>query len=321
MNKSSLLTGVLALACWSVTEWPQADLSNGQIEATLYLPDAVTGFYQGTRFDWAGAFKRLTYKGHSFVENWFDSYDPKLHDAINGPAEEFVPLNFAEAKAGETFVKIGVGVLRKPDDKPYAFSRNYEIADAGTRTIRQRKDRIEFSHQVTDAGGYAYTYQKTVRLVKHKPVLVLEHRLKNTGKKPISTSTYNHNFFIIDHQPTGPTVNIEFPYAVSAEGRGFGSLIRTEGNRLVYDRVLLKGEQVYTAGLQGLSGKAGEYDIRIENLKTGAGIHIEGDKPLEKLVYWACSTTSCPEPYIKIDVAPGKEFRWQIRYTFYEKRP
>ena len=33
---------------------------------------------------------------------------------------------------------------------------------------------------------------------------MLEHRLKNTGRKPIATSVYNHNFFTLDRQPTGP---------------------------------------------------------------------------------------------------------------------
>jgi hypothetical protein len=30
-----------------------------------------------------------------------------------------------------------------------------------------------------------------------------------------------------------------------------------------------------------------------------------------------CSTTSCPEPYTKIKVNPGKEFTWKTRYEFY----
>lgn len=316
---ATLATLGLGATTMPLAEWPQAELSNGLVQTTLYLPDEQTGYYQGTRFDWAGAFKNLTYKGHNFIEQWFENYDPKLHDAINGPAEEFVPLNYAEAKAGETFVKIGVGSLRKPDDKPYAFARNYEVADYGKRKIKKHKDRIEFIHELTGPNGYGYVYRKTVRLTKGKPELVLEHRLKNTGKRPIQTSTYDHNFFIIDNQPTGPTVNVQFPFDVKAEGRGFGSLIQPEGSRLVYARNLEKKEQVFSAGLQGLTASANDYDIRIENMKTGAGIHIKGDKPLEKLVYWACATTSCPEPYIRLEAAPGQEIRWTITYEFYEK--
>jgi hypothetical protein len=40
-------------------------------------------------------------------------------------------LNYAEAKPGETFVKIGVGVLKRPDEARYAFRNPYELLDGG----------------------------------------------------------------------------------------------------------------------------------------------------------------------------------------------
>ncbi|AUD04320.1 hypothetical protein [Spirosoma pollinicola] len=327
MNNLSLLKRIVlpVFALFSigttlpVAEWPQADLSNGIIQTTLYLPDTSQGYYQGTRFDWGGAFKSLTYKEHSFIDQWFEKYDPKMHDAINGPAEEFTPLGYAEAKPGETFVKIGVGTLRKPDDKPYTFAAYYDVADHGKWTVKRHKDRIDFTHELSDPSGYGYRYRKTVRLVNGKPEMVLEHSLTNTGKLPIKTSVYDHNFFILDKQPTGPTVNIQFPFEVNAEGKGFGSTIQAQGNRLVYSRDLEKKEQVYSAGLQGFKPVATDYNIRIENQKTGAGVHITSDQPMEKLVYWACATTSCPEPYIRLEAAPGQEVSWKIVYGFYEK--
>ncbi|GAB4034305.1 hypothetical protein GCM10028809_39250 [Spirosoma gilvum] len=310
----------LGSATLPLADFPQADLSNGILQTSLYLPDAGQGYYRGTRFDWAGSFKNLDYKGHTFVEPWFENYDPKLHDAISGPAEEFTPLGYSEAKVGDTFVKIGVGALQKAEDKPYVFSKYYEITNPGKWTVKPHKDHVDFTHELTDAAtGYSYVYQKTVKLTKGKPELVLEHRLKNTGKLPIETSTYNHNFFIIDKQPTGPTVNVQFPFEVKGEGKGFGSTIVAQGNRLAYSRELDKKEQVYSGGLQGFGPTATDYDIRVENQKTGAGVHITGDKPLQKLVYWACATTSCPEPYIQLQVAPGQEVSWKIAYEFYTK--
>ncbi|GAB3505359.1 hypothetical protein GCM10027341_36860 [Spirosoma knui] len=302
-----------------VAEWPQAELSNGIIRTTLYLPDAQQGYYRGTRFDWAGAFKSLTYNGHSFVDQWFEQYDPQLHDAINGPVEEFVPLGYEDAKPGDTFVKIGVGVLKRADEKAYAFGRYYEITDHGRWNVKPYKDHVDFTHELNSPTGYSYLYRKTVRLVNGKPQLVLEHSLKNTGKQPIKTSVYNHNFFVIDKQPTGPGIEIQFPFAVNGEGKGFGSLIQPQGNRLVYTRDFEKKENVYSAGLQGFAPTANDYNIRIENVKSGAGVHITGDRPLEKLVYWACATTSCPEPYIRLEAAPNQEVTWRITYEFYEK--
>src|SRR5690606_11440356 len=82
---------------------PEATISNGIIQARLYLPDDQHGYYRGTRFDWAGVIFELTYEGHNYFGPWRD-HDPLVHDAITGPVEYFEPLGYDEAKPGETFV-------------------------------------------------------------------------------------------------------------------------------------------------------------------------------------------------------------------------
>jgi hypothetical protein len=37
------------------TDYPQAEISSGQISAKVYLPDAQTDYYRSTRFEWSGA--------------------------------------------------------------------------------------------------------------------------------------------------------------------------------------------------------------------------------------------------------------------------
>src|ERR1051326_1619195 len=113
---------------------PEAQITNGSLRVRIYLPDARSGFYRGTRFDWSGVIGGLEYAGHQYYEPWFQRTDPHVHDftyradeivagpctAITGPAEEFVkPLGFDQASTGGTFIKIGVGVLRKPDSSKY----------------------------------------------------------------------------------------------------------------------------------------------------------------------------------------------------------
>ncbi|CAG5074442.1 hypothetical protein DYBT9623_05129 [Dyadobacter sp. CECT 9623] len=314
---------IIALLCICATafrlaDFPSTDITNGIIKAKLYLPNAEKGYYRGTRFDWGGVMPSLEYNGHSYFGKWNQApYDPKLHDAIMGPVEEFVALNFDQAKAGETFVKIGVGTLVKPDNKKYAFATDYEIRNPGKWNVTKGKDKVEFVHELKDASGYSYIYTKTLRLVPGKPELVLEHTLKNTGTKTIETSTYNHNFFMIDNEPSNENIRIVFPFEVTGEGSGFGSIIKPAGKQLVYTRQVVNGDQVFSSGLQGFGSSAKDYDIRIENTKSKAGVRMTCDKPLEKLVYWACPTTSCPEPYIKISAAPGKEDKWKVSYEFY----
>lgn len=298
-------------------DFPSAKISNGLIEAELYLPDAARGYYQGTRFDWSGVMPRLEYKGHSYFGIWNPApYDPKLHDAIAGPVEEFVAVGMNEAQIGGEFLKIGVGMLVKPDAKPYSFMTPYTLKNGGKWTVKTFKDKVEFTHELTDAAGYGYVYRKTVKLTKGKAELVLEHSLKNTGQKPIETQTYNHNFFMIDNEPTGPNIQTLFPYEVSAEGKGFGTVVKAENRMIAFTKEVPQGENVFSAGVKGFDATPEDYDILIQNLKTGAGVQIRGDKPLEKLVYWACHTTSCPEPYIKLSVKPQEEVKWKINYTF-----
>jgi hypothetical protein len=241
------ITSIFALVClcisaYRLAEFPGTEISNGIVQAKLYLPDASSGYYRGTRFDWSGVIPSLEYKGHTYFGVWNASpYDPKLHDAITGPVEEFTPLSFDDAKAGETFVKIGVGVLVKPDDKKYSFATNYEVKNQGKWTVNKQKDRVEFTHELKDEAGYAYIYTKTLRLVKGKPELVLEHRLKNTGTKDIATSTYNHNFFMIDKEPSNQNIRIKFPFEVTGEGKGFGTIINAKDKTLSYTREVVKG--------------------------------------------------------------------------------
>jgi hypothetical protein len=311
---SALAAGVLAAA-----EFPQAGISNGSIRARLYLPDPERGYYRGTRFDWSGVIASLEYQGHNYFGQWFERHDPKIHDAISGPVEEFrtggAGLGYDEAKAGGTFIRIGVGVVRKPDELAYRPFNTYEIVNPGKWSVRKGPDRVEFVHELSDESGYSYVYRKTVRLEKGKPELVLEHTLKNTGKRPIETAQYNHNFFVIDGQPSGPDFAVKFPFELRPD-RELKNIAEARGREIVYLREIEKGQSIIT-GLEGFGENASDYDITIENRKAGAGVRITGDKPLSKLLFWSIRSTLCPEPYIQMRIEPGRESSWRIGYRFY----
>jgi hypothetical protein len=298
---------------------PQAEISNSMIRAKLYLPDAQQGYYRGTRFDWSGAVSSLEYKGHNYFGKWFDRYDPKTHDAITGPVEEFLTkgagLGYAEAKPGESFVKIGVGAVRKPDEPNFRQFGTYEITDNGKWTINKSPDSVEFTQALPDTQGYAYTYRKIVRLDKGAPRLVLEHNLKNTGRKVIESTVYEHNFYMIDGLPTGPDIVVKFPFDLRAT-RDMRGLAEIRGNQLVYLKELEKGQTASTE-LEGFSSAVKDYDIRVENRKAGAGVRQTADRPITRINYWSIRTTACPEAYIDMHIEPGREFTWRIAYDFY----
>ncbi len=317
-----LFTLICLAAAAAAADFPEAEISNGQIHAKLRLPDARRGYYRGTRFDWSGVMASLQYKGHEYFGQWFEKYDPNLHDAIMGPVEEFLTneagLGYDEAKVGGTFVRIGVGAARKPEEPQYQRFHTYEIVDYGKWSVHKAADHVTFEHKLADASGYGYMYRKTVRLTAGKPELVLEHSLRNTGRKTIETAVYDHNFFVIDGMPTGPEVTVKFPFALEAT-QDLKGMAAVEARDLVYKRDLEKGESVFTE-LKGFGTTASDYDIRIENRKAGAGVHIVGDRPLAKVVFWSIRTTVCPEPYIQMKIAPGESAAWKISYEFYTMR-
>ena len=316
MKKINYILYVLTLIAMPSTKFPQTEISNGIIHASIYLPDEKNGYYQGVRFDRSGNMSSLEFKGHTYFGQWFAKYSPKIHDVIMGPVEEFTPLDFPETKRGESFVKIGVGVLYKPDDKPYEFSRYYEPLNQGKWSIKANSDKVLFIHDLDDK-IYSYHYEKSVQLIKDKPELVINHKLKNTGSNTIETSVYDHNFFVIDKHPTGPGLVVKLPFNLKGEGAGFGELAEIQGNQITFLRTIGNGENAECYSLEGFGPSASDYEIRIENRITGAGVRITCDQPFLKLAFWACHTTLCPEPYIKIKAEPGKEITWSIRYEFY----
>lgn len=335
MNLFTLVVGavlILVIGVLFAADPPQAEISNGPLKAKLYLPDPAVGFYRGTRFDWSGVFNSLEAGGHTYFAQWFRKHDPGIVDvafvpaldgfaagtpsAAVGPVEEFTdPIGFKESPAGGTFIKIGVGVLRKPKEAKYEWSTRYEIVDPGKWTVRKEPGAAEFEQEVNGPSGYAYVYRKTVRLSPGKPEMLLEHSLKNTGRRLIETPAYNHNFLVMDDQPSGPDFVIKVPFEI-LPARDRSGVMQIRGKEVIFTRELAGDERsMITVG--GFSADPKDYDIRIENRKTGAGVRITANRPLARFVIWSVRPTRCPEPFINVRVEPGAEFTWRISYEFY----
>lgn len=331
------LLGIALAGCGILADpsAPEATLTNGSVCLRFYLPDADAGFYRGTRFDWSGVIGGLESAGHQYYPQWFERSDPAVHDfiydgadivagpctAITGPAEEFVSggdgSGFAEARAGGTFIKIGVGVLRKPDAEKYDPFRLYPIQDGGHRTVSRRATSVQFDQALADPStGYAYAYRKTVSLAGDGPRMVLDHVLRNTGSKPIRASVYNHNFLYLDRLAPGPEVRITVPFKIHATLPTSGSLAEVRDNQITFSKTLTGEDRVYL-DLQGFGADPKDYDIRVEDRRAGAGVRITADRPLARLALWTIRAPLSIEPFIAINVEPGAEFTWRIQYDYY----
>jgi hypothetical protein len=315
------------------SDHPKEMLSNGKLDVLVFLPDKNDGYYRSTRFDWSGVVPCVSLNGHRFFGEWFSEYDPLKNDAITGPVEEFranggpmghtgpkgefvAPagaIGYNEAKPGDPFLKPGVGVLRKVDDKPYQFGFPYPIVDTGTWTVQKKPRSILFRQVLNGPDGYAYIYEKVLSIDKND-TMTLEHRLKNTGKKVIETNVYDHDFFMLDGKPTGPGMVVHFAFEPKPEDP-LGPAAKIVGKDLVFVDSLgpRKGVSGY---LTGYSDKASDYDFNVEDTNTKVAIRQTSDQPLSRLYFWSTRTTICPEGYIHLNIPPGETGRWKIHYQF-----
>lgn len=299
------------------SDHPKAMLSNGTLDALIFLPDVNNGYYRSSRFDWSGVVGCVSLNGHHFFGEWFPKYDPMINDAITGPVEEFRSpdgaLGYDAAKPGELFVKPGVGVLRRVDDSPYRFGFVYPIVDHGKWSVSVKKHSVTFTHKLTSPLGYAYIYQK--KLTISGTVMTLEHTLRNTGTRAIVTDVYDHDFFIFDGQPTSPGMTIRFPFKPQPE-TPLGDAVELEGNNITYKEEL-QTKQTVAGYIKGFSDSAADYHFTVEDTKNKVGIEQSSDSPISRFYLWSIRTTISPEAYIHLDVAPGKTGHWKINYRFF----
>ncbi len=292
-------------------------LSNDRLSLALAVPGAAAT-YRGTRFSWAGIISEVTWGEHHLFGPWQPGPLPlDLHDNVSGTAGEFgmgiadmpPPLGFNEAALGDCFVKIGVGVLRRPDTQPYQFHGSYELVEAPAWEVSANSWRVDMRQRL-EFKGFGYDYTHAIELVPGASAFVIRHRLTNTGGRPIHQTHYSHNFVVLDRQPVGPDYEVIFPFT---PGPAFGeeSDAVLQGNRLGFRQPLRKA---IFAMLTGFNGDAADNQVTVRNRRTGLTLKVVGDRPILRYHFFAVPGAVCPEPFVEIHAAPGETIVWEHRY-------
>jgi hypothetical protein len=300
---------------------PHFTLSNGLLTVVIY-PPGDGSFYSGTRFDHAGTIGSLKLNGQEFYGPWFSAIAPGVKDYLwvgsgvlagrasstMGPAEEFDPVGFDQATPGGTFLLPGVGLLTRPDDKPYNHFAPYAQANGSdARTMTSNGNGVTFTHTVSGA-GFGYVYNKTLTMVPGKPQLIISHILRNTGSKPIVSSVYDHNFITLNPGQGDMRVTLPFaPPQPTAQQR-----LAVSGNTVSWPQPLAEGQ----TGSMTMSDNPKPYDFTVTDKKNGAAVRAQADVPASQYKLWSIKTVMAVEPYVALDIAPGAEQRWSYTYTY-----
>ena len=292
-------------------------LHDDRIKMSVAIPGEA-GTYCGTRFSWAGIVSEVTWGEHHLFGPWQPGpLALDLHDNVSGTAGEFgmgtadmpPPLGFDEAKPGDCFVKIGVGILRRPDDRPYEFSRSYELTDTAPWQTEADQTRIDMRQQL-EFNGFGYDYTHTIELLPDTPGFVTRHRLTNTGDKPIHQTHYSHNFLVLDRQSVGPDYEIYFPFTPAPAFEPDSDAVLKD-NRLSFQNPL---QNPVFAMLDGFDNSTTDNQVTVRNCRSGLTVTITGDRPIIRYHFFAAPGAVCPEPFVPINATPGKTVTWEHRY-------
>ena len=311
--------------------YPETRLENRVLRVAVLTPDLVRPFVGGVRFDRAGVVRRVMYRGHVFFDRILRPEvrpgDPAhFESGAIGTAGEFgttAPTGFADAKPGETFVKIGVGELRRTDTDEYGFYKTYSLVAAGTwKTAFAQRDgktfRVVQTHELHAGRGYAYRYETVIELPRaDAPLLRITRRLQNTGQKTIQTDHYTHHFAGMDTAPIGADYVLRFPFRAAAsvpfDPEAVDFAVR-EGETVVAPRAVLT-KAIY-GELAGYPAKPSAHAVVVANRASKTTLHISGDRAPCAIHVWGTDRVLCPELFVPVRVVAGQETRWVTTYRF-----
>lgn len=306
-------------------QYPHVTLSNGIVRMSVFLPDPEKGFYRSTRFEWSGMIYELSCGGHSYFLQRNERNPLPLrqdHDPLKSDNAAGLPDQFQDGPERETHEKtaviIGVGSVDIATGM---------IVDPGEWKTTSGKTWVEFTHNLKDTNGYAYSYTKRMELTPDKPELVISYSLSNTGVRTISCQQYNHNFFTIDDEYVGKHYELELSF--QPEFRTFHpEEFREKQSFLPYatiskNKILLLEDIDVKGGIfsivEGFGDGVSHHHGIIRNKKTSACVDIRGDLPLSEFHFWADDITFCPEFFVAVSVKSGQTQQWKRVYTFYEE--
>lgn len=297
---------------------PSVELDNGLLQAKVYLPDNDRGYYRGVRFDRSGHIVRVQAGPTRFFGPWNDKSSGTGHDDVMGTAEEFslnTHVGYDQAKPGDPFMKIGVGILQRTTDEPYRFFQDYPLLDPGQWQIQHGRDFVQTIHTVAHESGLGYRYVKRVELLEGQRIIAIRRELTNTGSRPIREEHYTHNFVQIDDEPISPRYELHLPFPARPAEKPepkLGGKATVENGVL---RILQPMRGTFWVKLDGLTGTVEDHAYEVRHA-SGAILRARGDTPLVAFVVWCAPRALCPEMFTTIDLAPGQTKRWTLHYEF-----
>lgn len=284
-------------------------LSNDRLTIEVAAPGHA---YSGTRFEWAGFITQVTLDGkHTFC----------VPESINGSGTGGAGLcseygihgvpGYDDALPGESFIKPGVGVLTRTDDRPYSFSRSYPLRPFRHR-IESARNSLIFICDPIDCRGYSMQTTKVLQLVANR--LIVTDTLENTGAQPIELDHYCHNFVAIDGRSVGPDTSLSWTRAAASLHQARPQQVEIAAHHATWSS---EPTDVFYAPVSLLPAPSLSRDAwRLRHEPTGVSMSETTSEPWSRFAIFGNQRLVSPEAFIAIRVAPGETKTWSREFEF-----
>ncbi|ALM06605.1 hypothetical protein SB49_01335 [Sediminicola sp. YIK13] len=287
-------------------------LRNDLLELQIYLP---TENYVGSRFDWTGKITTVTFNKTAITG--VERTDIKAGEHMGkGFYNEFgidSPLGFEGTEIGDWFHKIGVGLIRKDSDT-YDFQRAYEVQPAEFK-VTKNDTKISITCTSRLHNDYGYVLHKEIELLSNG--FRIGYRLRNTGKKCIETSEYNHNFLKVDKDLIGCNYHLKFSFSLQPDH--FGETVNPERKVVLgksdFSFLGTPKEQFFFSNLSGGQSVPAQWELL--NNSSKIGIRETGNFPTHSINLWGWTHVISPELFHSISLQAGQVTEWTRTYEVF----
>ncbi len=306
----------------TIVDFPHYVLEHNDLRLLVVDPLTPNGYYQGQRFAHTAMVAQAYWKGIPFFAEFTANKPPTANDHAGGNAEEFDingPDSFPPEAGDAPFLKIGVGLLRRPAgelEKAYRFHGRYDwVAKPSIRVHRPDTRQIVFEERLEDAtSGLGYALISTVAIHEDGTGFDVTRNLTNLGREPLTTEHYSHNFTRVADLPIGSAYRVAWSEPLPwTEINGVENGLVVSPTDLSFDRDAME-KGIYLATDPEVNADL-QMQFEVVVPKVDLRLKIIPDRAIYRAAVWGQPSVISPEPFVRISAAPGESHQWSTHYT------
>jgi hypothetical protein len=220
-------------------------------------------------------------------------------------------LNYKDARAGQKFIKIGVGALIRDTNEAYAFNRKYPLDELWPCYSEQAGNELKITQISREFHGYAYKYCKTYDVDANKKQLSIKYELTNFGKRAFDFEQYNHNWFYFASQPIGPDYYLSTDFDIAPDG-SLTNWLESKTRKLLITKLIVRASY-FSATVH--SPRQTNHCV-IANKACMQSVEVGGDFDICRFALYCQPDAICPEVFMKGGLESNQCRTWKRTYVF-----